>query len=85
MGNFHKVSTALTNHMAHKKTYHVFDKHTNELIGAFNDKQDAKARRNQLQSETKNGLPVPVFDNDGNVVSDPRPVASNWRYKVVTL
>ena len=65
--------------------YQVVDKQTKKVVNEFGEKAAAKALRNTLQAETKQGLPVVEFDKDGGIISDGRPIESNWRYAVRTV
>lgn len=66
-------------------TYAVVDKQTKKRLKTFTSKAEAKEHRNSLQSTTTAGLPLAVYDDEGNLVNDPRPVADNWRFYVETI
>lgn len=52
--------------------YVVVDKETNKQVGkGFDKKQEAKAKRNELQAKTKAGLPKETPENQ-----------SLWQFKV---
>lgn len=68
-----------------RATYRVVDKQTKKRSKPFINKTEAKAHRNDLQSATTAGLPLAMYDENGKLVNDPRPVASNWRFYIETV